>query len=159
MELAEELGLLLTARGLTLSTAESCTGGGVAARITSVPGSSAYFMGGIVAYDNRVKTELLHVSPATLEKYGAVSRQTVVEMARGAMNALKTDCAVATSGIAGPSGAMPGKPVGTVWIAVGCGDKVISHLLQEGDRGRAGNVERTIYVALSILVETLKSTE
>ena len=91
MKLEEEIGCLLRSANLTLSTAESCTGGGVAARITSVPGSSDYFMGGIVAYANEVKRELLHVSMETLEKRGAVSRETVIEMAKGAMKTLKTD--------------------------------------------------------------------
>lgn len=118
MKLEEEIGKLLIANNLSLSTAESCTGGGVAALITSVPGSSGYFKGGIVAYDNEVKKNLLGVSPETLSAYGAVSRETVIEMAKGAMNRLKTDCAIATSGIAGPGGGTLEKPVGTVWIAV-----------------------------------------
>ena len=84
MKTEEELGKLLASKKLTLSTAESCTGGGIAAAITSVAGSSAYFTGGIVAYSNEVKKDLLHVSPETLEKYGAVSRETVMEMAAGA---------------------------------------------------------------------------
>ena len=156
LKVEEALGQLLTERGLTLSTAESCTGGGIAARITSVAGSSAYFRGGIVAYANEVKTGLLHVSPATLEAHGAVSRETVVEMVRGAMKTLETDCAVATSGIAGPGGAVPGKPVGTIWIAAGCGEKVIAQLLQEADRGRAGNVALAIEKALSLLLQIIK---
>ena len=114
MKLEEKVGELLKAKKLSLSTAESCTGGGIAALITSVPGSSEYFNGSIVAYSNEIKMSLLHVSAETLEKHGAVSRETVTEMVKGAMKTLKTDCAVATSGIAGPGGGTPEKPVGLV---------------------------------------------
>lgn len=150
MKLEEEIGKLLIANNLSLSTAESCTGGGVAALITSVPGSSGYFKGGIVAYDNEVKKNLLGVSPETLSAYGAVSRETVIEMAKGAMNRLKTDCAIATSGIAGPGGGTLEKPVGTVWIAVAYKNEIVTMKL-EGDDGRAGNVEKTIKNALIML--------
>ena len=108
----------MKAKNLSLSTAESCTGGGIAALITSVPGSSEYFNGGIVAYSNEIKQDLLHVSAETLARHGAVSRETVVEMVKGAMKTLKTDCAVATSGIAGPGGGTAEKPVGLVYVAV-----------------------------------------
>lgn len=150
MKLEEEIGKLLIANNLSLSTAESCTGGGVAALITSVPGSSEYFKGGIVAYDNEVKKNLLGVSPETLSAHGAVSRETVVEMAKGAMNRLKTDCAIATSGIAGPGGGTLEKPVGTVWIAVAYKNEIVT-MKQEGDDGRAGNVEKAIKNALIML--------
>lgn len=150
MKLEEEIGKLLIANNLSLSTAESCTGGGVAALITSVPGSSGYFKGGIVAYDNEVKKNLLGVSPETLFAYGAVSRETVIEMAKGAMNRLKTDCAIATSGIAGPGGGTLEKPVGTVWIAVAYKNEIVT-MKQEGDDGRAGNVEKAIKNALIML--------
>ena len=150
MKLEEEIGKLLIANNLSLSTAESCTGGGVAALITSVPGSSGYFKGGIVAYDNEVKKNLLGVSPETLSAYGAVSRETVIEMAKGAMNRLKTDCAIATSGIAGPGGGTLEKPVGTVWIAVAYKNEIVT-MKQEGDDGRAGNVEKAIKNALNML--------
>lgn len=150
MKLEEEIGKLLIANNLSLSTAESCTGGGVAALITSVPGSSVYFKGGIVAYDNEVKKNLLGVSPETLSAYGAVSRETVIEMAKGAMNRLKTDCAIATSGIAGPGGGTLEKPVGTVWIAVAYKNEIVTMKL-EGDDGRAGNVEKAIKNALIML--------
>lgn len=150
MKLEEEIGKLLIANNLSLSTAESCTGGGVAALITSVPGSSGYFKGGIVAYDNEVKKNLLGVSPETLSAYGAVSRETVIEMAKGAMNRLKTDCAIATSGIAGPGGGTLEKPVGTVWIAVAYKNEIVT-MKQEGDDGRAGNMEKAIKNALIML--------
>ena len=155
MKVEEELGSVLRAKKMTLSTAESCTGGSIAALVTSVPGSSDYFKGGIVAYSNEVKENMLHVSAETLEKYGAVSRETVMEMAEGAMNALKTDCAVATSGIAGPGGGTPDKPVGTVWIAVAYKNEIIT-MKQSGDYGRAENVRKTVQNALELLLELLR---
>ena len=155
MKLEEKIGLLLKSENLSLSTAESCTGGGVAASITAVPGSSEYFKGGIVAYSNEVKMSLLHVSPKTLEKYGAVSCETVVEMVKGAMKALKTDCAIATSGIAGPGGGTPKKPVGTIWMAIACKGKIVT-MKQEGDLGRCVNVQKAIENVLSLLLEQLK---
>lgn len=155
MKAEEELGNLLKSKKLSLSTAESCTGGGVAAAITSVAGSSEYFMGGIVAYSNDVKVSLLHVSSETLEKYGAVSRETVMEMAAGAMNTLKTDCAIATSGIAGPGGGSLEKPVGTIWIAVAYKKEIVT-VMQTGDNGRAKNVQNAIQNAMDLLIEILK---
>ena len=153
--LSEYFSELLKAKKLSLSTAESCTGGGIAALITSVPGSSEYFNGSIVAYSNEIKMSLLHVSAETLEKHGAVSRETVTEMVKGAMKTLKTDCAVATSGIAGPGGGTPEKPVGTVWIAAAYKNEIVS-MKQEGDEGRKGNVEKAIQNALLLLCEKLK---
>ena len=155
MKTEAELGNLLKSKKLSLSTAESCTGGGVAAAITSVAGSSEYFMGGIVAYSNDVKVSLLHVSSETLEKYGAVSRETVMEMAAGAMNTLKTDCAIATSGIAGPGGGSLEKPVGTIWIAVAYKNEIVT-VMQTGDNGRVKNVQNAIQNAMDLLIEILK---
>ena len=155
MKTEEELGNLLKSKKLSLSTAESCTGGGVAAAITSVAGSSEYFMGGIVAYSNDVKVSLLHVSSETLEKYGAVSRETVMEMATGAMNTLKTDCAIETSGIAGPGGGSLEKPVGTIWIAVAYKNEIVT-VMQTGDNGRVKNVQNAIQNAMDLLIEILK---
>ena len=155
MKIEEELGKLLASKKLTLSTAESCTGGGVAAAITSVAGSSEYFMGSIVAYSNEVKMNLLHVSPVTLEKHGAVSRETVMEMAAGAMKAMKTDCAIATSGIAGPGGGSVEKPVGTIWRAVAYKNEMVT-VMQTGDNGRQKNVQNAIQNALDLLLEILK---
>ena len=153
--LAEELGKLLIEKKLTLSTAESCTGGGIASVITSISGSSEYFKGGIVAYANEVKMALLEVSEKTLELHGAVSEETVREMAKGAMKSMKTSCAIATSGIAGPGGGTPTKPVGTIWIAVACNDKIVTKKLQ-GDNGREKNTKNSIEKALSLLIEQLK---
>ncbi|MCD6099590.1 MAG: CinA family nicotinamide mononucleotide deamidase-related protein [Candidatus Marinimicrobia bacterium] len=110
------VGKLLRDKNLTLSVAESCTGGLVSNRITNIPGSSEYFMGGIVSYDNSVKINILKVKAETIEKYGAVSEQTAVEMAEGVRKVLGTDIGVSTTGIAGPSGGTKDKPVGTVWV-------------------------------------------
>ena len=115
--LEEALGQLLMKKGQTVSTAESCTGGLVAHLLTSIPGSSRYFMGSVVAYDNSVKMGQLGVQEATLKAHGAVSEATVLEMAQGVRQRLNTSIGLATSGIAGPDGGTPEKPVGTVWIA------------------------------------------
>jgi PncC family amidohydrolase len=155
MSLEEKIGELLKAKKMTLSTAESCTGGSIAALITSVPGSSEYFKGGVVAYSNEVKMNMLYVSPETLQKYGAVSRETVIEMVQGVMESMKTDCAVATSGIAGPGGGTPEKPVGTIWIAVACGGLIVTEK-EEGNAGRAENVKKTVHNALLLLSRLLE---
>ena len=155
MHIEEEIGALLKEKHLTMATAESCTGGGIAALVTSVSGSSSYFNGGIVAYQNKVKEQILKVNAETIEKYNVVSAQTVEEMAKGAMKALHADCAVATSGIAGPTGGDEERPVGTIWIAAAYADKVVT-MKQEGDQGRAKNIERAIKNALSLLAKLLK---
>src|SRR5690606_6844774 len=115
--LAAELGGALADRGWQIATAESCTGGGIAAAITAVAGSSAWFEAGFVTYANRIKTQVLGVDGAILTAEGAVSRAVVEQMARGALTAAGADLAVAVTGIAGPDGGSPGKPVGTVWFA------------------------------------------
>ncbi|HXF85512.1 MAG TPA: CinA family protein [Anaerolineales bacterium] len=116
--LEEMVGNLLRARHLTLALAESCTGGLIGDRVTNVPGSSEYFLGSVVAYAYEAKVALLGVSWDTLNKYGAVSRAAVLEMARGVKRALSSDIAISVSGIAGPGGGTPEKPVGTTWIAL-----------------------------------------
>ncbi len=121
--LARELGDALTAGGLEVTTAESCTGGLIAAAITSVPGSSGWFREGYVTYANEAKSKLVGVPDATLAVHGAVSAETVESMALGALRRSGADLAVAVSGIAGPGGAVPGKPVGTVWLAVAVGGR------------------------------------
>ena len=156
MKLEEEIGELLKAKNLSLSTAESCTGGGIAALITSVPGSSEYFNGGIVAYSNEIKQDLLHVSAETLARHGAVSRETVVEMVKGAMKTLKTDCAVATSGIAGPGGGTDEAPVGTIWIAVGNAEKIVTQKLEK-DCGRDKNLAVATFYATKMIHDYLKN--
>jgi PncC family amidohydrolase len=112
------IGSQLCLQKLKLATAESCTGGLIGHRLTNIPGSSDYYLGGIIAYSNDVKVALLDVSWETLEKFGAVSLETVLEMARGVRKALHADIAVSVSGIAGPGGGMPEKPVGTTWIGL-----------------------------------------
>ena len=116
--LAAQAGRLLAQRGLRLAVAESCTGGLIADRLTNVPGSSAYFVGGVVAYAYEAKTSVLGVSQETLVAHGAVSRETVLEMAAGVRALLSVDIGLSISGIAGPAGGIPGKPVGTVWIGL-----------------------------------------
>lgn len=118
------IGKILKQKGRTLATAESCTGGSIAQLITSVPGSSAYFKGSIVSYANEAKENLLHVGNDTLRDFGAVSEQTVREMVKGALSALRTDYAIASSGIMGPDGGSAEKPVGTVWLAAGNTERV-----------------------------------
>lgn len=142
---------MLRSRGLTMATAESCTGGAVAAAITAVAGCSDVYPGGVVSYANSAKMHLLGVDAATLERYGAVSQQVVEAMAAGACKALGADCAMATSGIAGPGGAVPGKPVGTVWTAVATPAGVRSRLLHlSGERGEivAQAVESVVAMAM-----------
>ncbi len=129
-ELETVVGRMLLERGMTLAVAESCTGGYLGHAITRIPGSSRYFTGGIIAYDNRVKVEQLNVSPETLEKFGAVSEQTVREMAENVRKKLNTSIGVATSGVAGPDGGTEEKPVGTVWMACADGTNTFAKKLQ-----------------------------
>ncbi|MBK7212619.1 MAG: competence/damage-inducible protein A [Bacteroidales bacterium] len=148
------IGELLLKKHATLATAESCTGGNIAQMITSIPGSSAYFKGGIVAYSNEIKVNLLGVREGTLMNHGAVSSETVIEMAAGARKNLKTDFAIAVSGVAGPDGGTPEKPVGTVWIAIATPDTITSTKFLFGDhRGR--NIQRASLSALSLLRKAL----
>ncbi len=148
------IGKLLVEKGLTVSTAESCTGGYLAHKITSVAGSSAYFMGSIVAYANELKSRFLWVDKKLIEKHGAVSRQVVETMALNGCQTMSSDFCVATSGIAGPGGGTPEKPVGTVWIAVAHGEKVSSKLLHLGDQ-RDRNIARATLAALALLREKI----
>jgi nicotinamide-nucleotide amidase len=137
-------------RNQTLGTAESCTGGYIAHLLTTDPGASKFFKGTIVAYDNNVKQEVLGVTPEILDTVGAVSEETVREMVKGVLKSLKTDFALATSGIMGPDGGTDEKPVGTVWIAVGDKNKIETKQLHlRFDRMR--NIEQTSYTALNIL--------
>jgi nicotinamide-nucleotide amidase len=113
-----KIGEILKERSLNISVAESCTGGYIAHKITSVPGSSDYFPGGIIAYNNSIKQQHLGVQQQTLDRLGAVSEETVIEMASGVRQRFNSDIGLATSGIAGPGGGTPNKPVGLVWIAI-----------------------------------------
>lgn len=148
--LEESIGMLLNDRKLTLSTAESCTGGRIASLITTVSGSSAWYRGSVVAYDNSVKTGLLGVKAETLRLHGAVSAETAGEMARGIRNIMKTDYSIAVTGIAGPSGGTPGKPVGTVWIAIDSQQGLITERHTFAD-DRLTNISRSSYSALNML--------
>ena len=133
--LAAAVHELLRAAGKTISVAESCTGGRIAAALTAVPGSSRSFVGGIVAYDNAVKTAELGVSEQTLARFGAVSEEAAREMARGVRARLGASCAVSTTGIAGPDGGSAEKPVGLVWFGVDTGEEVLSYRFNfRGDR-------------------------
>ena len=154
--LEQIVGSLLKEKKQTLSLAESCSGGLIAHLVTSVPGSSGYFMGGVVSYSYESKTKMLGVTTETLEKFGAVSEEVVTQMALGAKKEFKTDWAVSASGIAGPDGGMEGKPVGTVWIAVAGPNGVKAKKFQfGGDRER--NIAVTAITALNILRKQLLS--
>ncbi len=148
------LAKLLKEKHQTVSTAESCTGGRVGHIISSIPGSSEYFKGGVVSYSNEAKNEILKVNDETIEKFGAVSEQTVREMAKGALNLFKTDYSVAISGIAGPDGGDGAKPVGTTWIAVASNDKIIAKKFIFGTR-RDINIRRATATALHLLVNSI----
>ena len=148
--LEKVVGDILQAKSKTMGTAESCTGGYIAHRITSIPGSSAYFLGSIISYANSVKENLLNVSPITLSTKGAVSCETVTEMVSGALKKLKTDYVLAVSGIMGPDGGSEEKPVGTVWLAAGNKEKIeTTQLNLRFDRNR--NIEMTASYALNFL--------
>lgn len=142
-------------RKLTLTTAESCTGGYLASQITKHPGSSSVFIGGAVTYSNELKQSVLGVSTQTLGSYGAVSEQTVIEMAQGAINRFKSDYAVAVSGVAGPDGGTEEKPVGTVWIAVADQNKTVAKKFQFINK-RMQNIERSAVQAFTLLYKLLK---
>lgn len=146
----------LTERGLKLAVAESCTGGRIASLFTAMAGASAYFEGSVVAYQNRIKEQLLGVSVESLAKYGAVSDEVVLQMAEGARALFKSDYAIATSGIAGPSGGSKQKPVGTVWMAVAGPKRTVCQLRHCGtDRGQI--IERAAAYAIALLREELEA--
>ncbi len=145
----------MSARSLTLTTAESCTGGYIAHMITQHPGCSSVFLGGAVSYSDELKQIMLGVSENTLAKYGAVSEETVYEMAIGAIKNYHSDYSIAVSGIAGPDGGTPDKPIGTVWIAVANKTKTIVRKFQFGNR-RIQNIERSAATALMMLFTLLR---
>jgi len=157
-ELESVIGTLLIKNRATVGTAESCTGGFVAHRITSVSGSSQYFEGSVVSYGNTVKKNVLGVSEATLEAHGAVSEQTAIEMAEGARKLLHTTYAIATTGIAGPDGGTAEKPVGTVWIACATPTGTVTQLLKLSNI-RNINIELTSTYALNLLRKTILKAE
>jgi PncC family amidohydrolase len=154
-----QIGDLLRAQHLTLATAESCTGGLVADRITDISGSSDYFTGGVVAYANSVKIHTLGVLAATIERHGAVSRETALEMARGARRLLNADLAVSVTGIAGPGGGLPGKPVGTTWLGLAAHDGEWARLFTwDGDADREQNKAFSARAALQMVSDYLQGS-
>lgn len=156
MELSQELVALLRAGGLTFATAESCTGGAVSRAVVAVAGCSSVMRGGVVAYHNDVKSAVLGVPAGVISEYGAVSSSVVERMAVGASSLLGASVVVATSGVAGPGGGTPEKPVGTVWVAVKVKDRVVTRLLQLEDKGREQNIGATVESALAMAVEEIK---
>ena len=152
--ISREISPLLWKAGETVCTAESCTSGQISAAITSVPGSSTYFKGGIVCYTNEIKTRFLGVSQELLEEKGAVSEEVVRAMFEGAVEAMETTYAIAITGYAGPGGGEEA-PVGTIWIAVGDKNEVTVEKL-EGDDGRDMNLAKATLVALQLLLDLLK---
>lgn len=163
--LSSQIGEMLQQLGWTVTTAESCTGGGIATALTEVAGSSAYFNGALVTYSNEIKHQWLGVSQETLETHGAVSESTVEQMAQGALTEAQANMAIAVSGIAGPGGGTEFKPVGTVWIAIAFMNSISSakttvwshRFLFEGDRKsiRESTVEASLIKACEILAEKI----
>ena len=154
------LGELLKQQNATIATAESCTGGRLAAALNALPGSSAYFMGSVVAYANEVKEQVLGVEHDTLMQYGAVSEQTVRQMAEGVRRLMRTDYAIATSGIAGPDGGTEDKPVGTVWIAWATPEGIVAERFQFGvARLRQQITQRAVTTALVELIKLLNTRD
>lgn len=158
LALAASLGGLLSSPPRRLAVAESCTGGLLSAAVTAVPGASAYFPGAVVAYDNVVKVRELGVPEALLASVGAVSRETALAMAEGVRLRFGADIGLSTTGIAGPSGGTPEKPVGTVWVAVSAEGVAVSNLLRlPGDRDAVRR--ETVLHALALLVSVLSGRE
>lgn len=149
------LGKALRSNNLTVSTAESCTGGNIAHRITLVPGASGYYKGSIISYDNNVKASLLNVDKSVIETYGAVSREVVEQMAHNVSEKLKADCSIAVSGIAGPDGGTPEKPIGTTWICTKMQNKIMTQKYQFGT-SREENINRTTNMAILQMIKMLK---
>ncbi len=149
------VGNALKETGKTIAVAESCTGGAVSKLITSTPGSSAYFQGSIIPYHNSLKINVLHVAKETIEEFGAVSEQTVIEMANHVRTLMHADIGVATSGIAGPTGGTPEKPVGTIWIAYADGEQTITKKLAYA-KDREININLTCIAVLNLVRQNLE---
>jgi nicotinamide-nucleotide amidase len=159
--LASALGQLLLRKKLTITTAESCTGGGIAYALTAIPGSSAYLDRSFITYSNKAKQQLLSVKSATLLQFGAVSEETVAEMASGAAAAAAADCAIAVSGIAGPDGGSATKPVGTVCLGFYLQGKVATvRILLHGDRSavRQQSIDFALQQMIQLLTAQIDST-
>jgi nicotinamide-nucleotide amidase len=148
------IGKVLKEKKMTIATAESCTGGNIVHKITEIAGSSQYFKGSVVAYDNEVKTQVLRVNPSTISTEGAVSAHVVEEMAVGVRKLMHTDIAITTSGIAGPTGGTDEKPVGLVWIGISTPEITTSRMFQFGKK-RIENIERSTQSAFLFLLEIL----
>lgn len=149
-----QIGKYLRASGQKLATAESCTGGLIGHRLTNIPGSSEYYLGGVVAYAYEAKVALLAVSWDTLHAHGAVSREVVLEMARGVRQALSADLAVSVSGIAGPGGGLPGKPVGTTWFGLSSAESDWARVYcfpGEREQNKDSSAEAALQLALDYL--------
>ncbi|WDW96071.1 nicotinamide-nucleotide amidase [Salmonella enterica] len=159
MRLSEQVGLALKARGATVTTAESCTGGWLAKAITDIAGSSAWFERGFVTYSNEAKAQMIGVREETLAQHGAVSEPVVVEMAIGALKAARADFSVAISGIAGPDGGSEEKPVGTVWFAFasGSGEGITRRECFSGDRESVRR-QATTYALQTLWQQFLQNT-
>jgi len=154
-EIEAYTGRLLTRAGLSLAVAESCTGGLLGHQLTNMPGSSAYFLGGVIAYDDSAKTNLLGVLAETIKEKGAVSAECALEMARGARRIFGADLALSVTGIAGPGGGTAEKPVGTVYIALaGPSVETVEHFCWQSDR--AGNKQLSVEAALRMLTDHLE---
>lgn len=155
MRVEEQVGVLLRRGGLRLAVAESCTGGLISHMLTNVAGSSTYYVGGVISYAYEAKVRLLGVKWETLEKFGAVSDKTVIEMAHGARIGMSADIGLAVSGIAGPGGGTPEKPVGTVWVGLSSAHhEDAQHFLFQGDR--LAIKEQSAQAALEMLVKFLQ---
>ena len=160
--ISREISQKLYESGMTLSTAESCTGGRIAESIISVPGSSTYFKGGVICYTNEVKEELLNVDHQLLEEKTAVCEDVAIAMVKGAIKTLNTNFAISATGTAGPGGATDGIPVGTIWVACGTADNIVTKKLTE-DFGRDINLaiatNRALQMFLKFLDENYKKEE
>ena len=157
-KLVYEVIQLFLARGITIATAESCTGGLISELITSVPGASKIFEIGVCTYSNKIKHEYLGVPKALFKEYGAVSKQVALAMVAGLQEQSGADVCVSVTGTAGPGGGTPDKPVGTIWIAVGSKEKVMTAKLDE-DNGRELNVHAATKKALSMLLQLVQNCE
>jgi len=153
--LESQIGTVLTERHLTLATAESCTGGLIGHRLTNVSGSSIYFLGGVIAYSYDAKEHLLGVHHSTLYDYGAVSQETAIEMARGARRVFGADIAVSVTGIAGPGGGLPNKPVGYTWLALSTRTGETAHQYT-WQKDREGNKADSAEAALTLIWKYLQ---
>jgi nicotinamide-nucleotide amidase len=153
--ISKEINVLLYEKGMTLGTAESCTGGRIAESIVASPGSSNYFKGSIVSYVDEIKERLLGVDPKLIEEKTAVCEEVAIAMVKGACKTLNTDFAISATGIAGPGGGTPEIPVGTIWLACGTCDNVVTMKLTE-DEGRDMNISSAAFNALQLFLNYLK---